>query len=98
MRPKHIPVPTPPKPTPKENMTNRIAFVITSVLMFVLPLFTYYTARDRFNASTTNCVISVVAAVFSVKFLFLIYVFCFDKLNFPKDQKAEPGKKKQKTE
>lgn len=98
MRPKHIPDPRPPKGSSKDNNINRLAFVITSILMFVLPLYTYYTARDQFNATTTNCVISVVAVVFSVKFLFLIYVFCFDKLNFPKDQKNRPGKKKEKKE
>ena len=71
------------------NLKNKIAFVVASVMMFVLPLLVFKFVRDNFTKDNTVVMIAVVGTVFLIKICFLIYVFCFDSLNFRKKTKLK---------
>lgn len=77
---------------PSASTRNKLAFVVASLMMFLLPFLVFKFVRNNFTKDNTIVVAAVVGSVFFVKACFLVYVFCFDPLNFPG---GKPGKAKQ---
>ena len=75
-------------PTDFQQTRNKIAFVLASLMMFTLPMLVFKMARKWWTNENVPVVAAVVGSVITVKMCFLVYVFRFDSLNFPRKKNA----------